>query len=638
MKKSLLIISGISLLLGFALLFDVWVSLRGDYGWRWPRDVASPLEWLPIIIGMLLYGVGAGWLLKRQRTSRWIMVWGFLGALILPFIFLLRWGDPLYEQYTRIASGLTSGPYTVANLYTPTEFEAALSDWTSEQEYYAQESISIHAALAPPGLPITYFGTRLLFEDLVPASPIAEQLRPMQCDNLAIQAASDGGIASAVLGMVSPLWAALAVFPLFWLTRRLTDETIANRAVLGWAIIPGLAMFTPTPNTVFPTSAILAGLCLWLAFVETRYLWAFAAGLIISNLTFFNISVVPILLLFGIWALGYHVLHHQTDRLWSIKIGLAFGFGLSIVWAIWILWGGATPWHILQTAFDQHFELDYPYLPWLALHLWDFTLFLGLPLVLLFVWEAWRGSKNLWSQHHTDAQGLLAVSLALTLLIMTVSGTARGETGRVWQFFFPFALIVAAGALSRFTLQEQALIGGLQLCWAAIMVGTLAVIGTGLSEPPQTPPNIESSQATTPQIITFGKPNDGINLQAVGGSITDTNTFVVDLQWQANAWQSTPYWISILPVAPDGVPYGEAVVIQPFEDAYPVTCWQPGQTVITRIDIPLADATIQAGDWWLSVSLLDYNHYEPQPVVLGDGSTDTQAGVGPIQIIPNTSP
>ena len=70
---------------------------------------------------------------------------------MLPFVFLGRWGDPLYEQFARAASGTVSGPHLLAHQYD--DFDATLKNWTAEQQRLADEEISIHAALAPPGLP-----------------------------------------------------------------------------------------------------------------------------------------------------------------------------------------------------------------------------------------------------------------------------------------------------------------------------------------------------------------------------------------------------------------------------------------------------------------------------------------------------
>src|SRR5207244_4244930 len=85
-----------------------------------------------------------------------------------------------------------------------------------------------------------------------------------------------------------------------------------------------------------------------------------------------------------------------------------------------------------------HLELERPYLPWVFLHLYDLALFIGFPLVTLAVAATVKSLRTLRSLDP------LAGALALTLILLALSGTARGETGRVWLFFVPYILILAA--------------------------------------------------------------------------------------------------------------------------------------------------------------------------------------------------
>jgi hypothetical protein len=356
------------------------------------------------------------------------------------------------------------------------------------------------------------------------------------------------------------------------------------------------------------------------------YPYAAMAGLVMGILTFLNISLVPLILFCGWLALGYHaLLSPQAPRLWSLQIGAAFGVGLALVWLAWMLYGGPDPYAILHTALSQHLELDRPYLPWLVLHLWDYGLFLGLPVFFLSLYGLWRQIRT-WRQERVASPALLlALAWGLTLLILNLSGTARGETGRVWQFFFPFSLLIA--------LSLSAERGALRALWLAqasaalVIVWVIGAVGTGLEVPPQSPPIFAEAQITQDSNTRFG---DSIHLTGFGGEGSGDG-LQVDLRWQAERWPDQPYYMAIIPVAPDGQAYGKSLVLQPFEAAYPTSCWQPDQTILQRVTFPLEGNPPQ-GQWWVSLSMHDYTTYDSLPVTLPDGTIDRQAGLGPFTV------
>lgn len=613
---------------GGAILVDLWPPLRGDYGWRWPYSLPEHLDqWLPSTFAILLYLLGAWWLTSQPRPHWQVMTWAYLGCAILPFIFLARWGDPLYHQFTRVADGGVSGPHRIAMQYGPDTITDRLRHWTDEQKRFAEEPVSIHAALAPPGLPLIYYWTGQFLESMpLIADPLGREFRTLQCHNLELAQNDNAEIAAASVGMLSPLWAGLAIFPLYSLGRRLLDSTRAQWAVLMWGLLPGLAIFTPVPNTVFPTLAMLCVFWLWLALEQDSYPYAFGAGLVMGLLTFLNISMVPLILFCGWLALGYHVFLRPTaPRTWSLQIGAVYALGIGVVWGAWMLYGGPNPYEILHASLAQHLELDRPYTPWLVLHFWDYGLFIGLPVFFFSIVALLRAINGWYTDQTLTPMELITLAFGISLLILNLSGTARGETGRVWQFFFPFSLLMAISLIG--SLVQFRWLAGAQAAFGLVMILVIGAVGTGLTIPPTTPPTVESAQIIIPMDTQFG---DTIRLTGVGGTLED-HQLQLDLRWQTIQWPEQPYYVAVIPVGPDGKAYRESVVVQPFEGEYPTSCWQPYQEVIQRVTIPL-EGDPPTGDWWVSLSLHDYNTYDPLTVTLSDGTQDHQAGVGPIWV------
>src|SRR5690606_10652139 len=83
---------------------------------------------------------------------------------------------------------------------------------------------------------------------------------------------------------------------------------------------------------------------------------------------------------------------------WPMMMGAWFGMGLASVWAIFYLFSGVGVWEIIAQSFNSHLSLERPYLPWVLLHLNDFFMFTGWPLVLLAGVGLWQIAS--YTQQH----------------------------------------------------------------------------------------------------------------------------------------------------------------------------------------------------------------------------------------------
>jgi len=530
-------------------------------------------------------------------------------------VIALRHDDIGYELFARTASGVTTGPHLAA-----AEIDWGAGDWRNWPAVMTgYQGRSVHVALSPPGLPLWYGLLNAIF-DAVPdaANRLQLSLMPYQCSNYALLAYTPAEWASAWFGMLMPLWAALAVFPLYGVARRVIGAEAARWPLLWFPLIPALALFVPTWNTLYPLFSLSAFWLLLIGLEKRRGVLCFiAAGLLTGLLTFANFSLVPLAGLLGF----YTLLHYGRQWQKAVIVGLWFGVGFIALWLIYGLVTGLTPLDLLRVAFDEHLSLERPYIPWLWLHFWEWALLTGIPLIVLWLWTAWR---------QNGPPRLLAVALLLTMIALLLSGTARGETGRVWLFFSPFVLIVAGSAI-RAThappLRNGILITAAQAALLIALASTWNVIGADLT-PPDNPPG--AVNASRPANAHF----DGA-FQLIGWdaeSDTTEGAITLRLNWQADSAMTTPYWFSALLVGPDGAALPEAVVWQPLQTRYPTTCWRPGETVGDTISLPLP-ANAQAGEWWISLAAFgDATAQQRLPVTLADGAIDQQVGLGPVSV------
>ncbi len=636
-------IIAISLIWALAVGLDLFPQLRGDYGWRWPY-IASPEhpERLLELAASLAIYIGGGWWLYQQRHVWPIIVWACAGGIGLTLAVLaVSTSDPIYELYTRTVTNLTTGwHYAAADIDTKGGLGVVLHTWPVFIQQYAGPAS--HVAVSPPGLPVAYYALSHLLDTAPQAARwMAAPLRADQCNNFRLMGYSNGQLASAWAGMLMPVWASLAALPLYWIGRRYYTEHAARLSVLWWPLIPSILMFAPHPSTAYALPT-LVGVAFLVEGLSRRQPWQVAiSGLIVGILTFTNFSMLPLIFFAGLITLLIFWSNRRATHLawhWPMIMGLVFGLGAAIIWAIYTLVSGVTLWDIFRAVMSTHLTLDRPYLPWLYLHLNDYGMFTGWPPLLVAVIGIWQTVRAMRRQIPWSVGQILAVAAPATLIATDLSGIGRGESGRIWVYLSPLILLVAADVL---TSQESRKYTWMVTAAQAIMVLTLVtfvhVIDSGLSAPPDSPPPPKTA-ASTVYLDSGAVFDDALRLNRFAGQVETLPgtqgkiqpTLVLWLEWQSSGQVDKAYYLSLIPVAPGGEALS-ASVIQPFGSQYPTTCWRPINGVITdRVEVPLNEQAAK-GDWWVSLSLIDGRTGQKPPVVLPDGSQDEQVGIGPFR-------
>lgn len=661
------------------LAVDLIPQLRGDFGWRWPYAVPDWPRLLPAMISVAIYIVVA----NRLQRAWAIRCWSFAGAAIIPVACLSLLGDPFYLLVTRTLSGLANGTHLAGTQIT--DLGQTLRNWPQIMETYLQPGahfmLSGHIALSPPALPVFYY----LLNNIaaaVPAisNPLGMALRPLQCQNFGIMDYSNAQLSTAWFGALMPVWAGLTVFPLYRAGGKL--------AAIWWPLIPSLAMFTPMWNTFYPLLAILG----YLAFNKALREWetrrtraivlVLIAGILTSLATFANISIVPFIAFLDLYVF-FFLLQKYLSKTVSLRqmltsgivIGLIFSLGVLSIWLLYYAVSGIDPISMLMSILSRHLPQDRPYLPWIYLHLYDLALFTGLPVVFVALARIFVAARHMLRRDSkTDGPKLdplltsspspnserdaplgsnidlannlssnpkgrgevnslfdpLALALGAALLIMALSGTARGETGRVWLFFVPFILILAARQLSRSSQAAALTVTLVQAFTLLTVVAFLRVVDTELLPPPSAPPSTQA--VVTSELASQVRFADSFSL--IGQHATATKDGIdLTLSWEGEQQAIYPYYLSALVVAPNGQSLPPNIVWQPFDNNYPITCWRHGQIITETRHLPLG-ANPVPGDYWVSLSAFSLVNGAPKGVTVTSPNLppDTQFGLGPIHL------
>ena len=267
---------------------------------------------------------------------------------------------------------------------------------------------------------------------------------------------------------------------------------------------------------------------------------------------------------------------------------------------------GVPPWQIFQTGLQQHYDLvtlHRRYEWWLFYNLIDLLLYTGLPLLVGFIGAVALALPRLRKRRLGPA-GALAITLLLLILTLDLSGSARGEVGRLWLFFMPLIALAGSAFLARALPGARAaiVIVGLQLA-ITVSLGLAwqpvrAVIV--VAQRPSMPATLADSRLD----VSFRGEPISLHGYTLDASPAQPGGYLdLTLYWNAAGPALRPYTV-FNHLLDDG----QRLVAQqdnwPVNGQWPPTCWRAGETIVDayRIELP---ADLPPGAYTLFSGLYD---------------------------------
>lgn len=462
------------------------------------------------------------------------------------------------------------------------------------------------------------------------AAPLASFIYPLRCTDLWLLNQPAPTVAAlAVWAFLPLLAAAFTAIPLYFLGHQLYDAHVARLSAIFGATLPALLIFAPTPDQLFALLSTLI-LLIWLMAVQRRSaIYAFLAGLLLSITTFFSLGNGALLLVLAVFALGHPNL---KSKIVHLKWLLWFIVGLASVWLIYWLGWGVAPWAVARVGLQQHYELVTSlrrYDWWVAYNLIDLLIFAGPIVVVGFAAALFTTIRSLilpkvsttmltvGSTLRKDNSTGLILALAFLILALDLSGSARGEVGRLWLFFMPLLAVISADQLVSLSASQHfsssaTQPSALSTQYSALLLAAqlILVLSLGLAwkpieavivvaERPQMPAAIPTHEVAVP----FG---ETIQLTGYDWDTTEAGpggVLKVTLYWEAEDAAARPYTVFTHLLNQNG-----DLVAQkdnwPVNGLWPPTCWQPGEVVVDPYTIPLP-SDLPAGTYSLMVGLYD---------------------------------
>ena len=452
-----------------ALAAGVPVGIPGQ--WVWSRNDLPVRLWPAVAAGLVLIGIVflmyRPELVGREGPLRG----GRALVLLVAAVFLLQMallnaaGVPLLSPSAIIASPVATTYYSVS---------LELKDLREWVRTYPEHMAGLpyHARTHPPGFVLLFLLVRCACQTVAPRPPavfaeLAEALR-----QFGIGPSATDALAAVVSPAVISLLGALSLWPLSLLARELAGGTVGHAGTVLAGSIPALLVFGASPDLVALLATVLA---LWLGYSAWRrdsLPRALLAGVVSGIGLFLTFGLLALMGWVWVWlALG---LLSSADRRAAARraarVAAGAAVGIAGYYLVLYLSLGYRPFAVARQALFAHHgvttaEAARSYLAWVLMDPVETAVFLGLPLAVAAVWAGIRLRRD----PGLGRLRLFLVSWLVTVALLDLSGTVRGEVGRIWLFLMWPAALVAGAGLGENRGRAAAALVALQMAQAILM-------------------------------------------------------------------------------------------------------------------------------------------------------------------------
>ncbi len=290
----------------------------------------------------------------------------------------------------------------------------------------------------------------------------------------------DAEIAVPIAFILSAL-GALVVLPAYGIGTIAFDRRSGLLAALLAGTVPSLLHFAPSIDGIGAVLA-LTYLWLWMLAVRRAEVWLYvlaALGATVMLLWSFGYAillVLAVIMAIPVWGQTY------PDEVGRHLRGVAWGF--VVFAAVHQLLSSGLGYNILvalPASVAVHRQVlaavGRSYWPWLVMNLYDFLLFMGPALAVMSAVAIYTGLKQ--QRWPALPQGLM-IGLLVIVVLLLLSGSTRGEVGRIWVFLMPLAALPVANYVARLSGSKLVWLGalliGLQVCFGIVVSATLVAV------------------------------------------------------------------------------------------------------------------------------------------------------------------
>lgn len=433
MKPKLFIIisSVFTILFVIAAAYDISPYLRGPApyfpDWRWEYNFVNtyPHIWLPILVGslilLLFYKIETKKKWFSKHESFFVCTIALL-TFFFQFALLFANRAGINGLLSRIINPDVNGYFSTALHIT------SISDFL--KNYNANVlSFSMHAQGHPPLAILFFYWINEFFKFTPFLNVFVKNVNPSTqlINQIWVNLSPNEKLGTFFSIILIPLLVSLTGILVYFIGKKLYNSKIAIRTQVALSFIPSVLLFIPI-NDAFISIFPLLSFIVFLKGIGTKNkLLFFLSGIVFSVGVYFSISLLPLVLIH----LSYLISKFNFKKYLILNFGLYFLLGhLILPILLWIFFRFDSI--KMFTVLMQGLPENRHYLTWVFYNLYDFFIFLGIPLTLTFIYLIVNQRKKI---------DILFVSFLLMLFIVNFSGSVRGEVARIWIPYVPFLLL-----------------------------------------------------------------------------------------------------------------------------------------------------------------------------------------------------
>jgi hypothetical protein len=438
-------ISLITLLYCFAIASNLSPFLRGlgampQWEWQYRAVALTPRLLAPLLLLALIVYAAKIWMGKSANYlvthERQLVGTVFLLAVFFQVAVLFASPGGLLVLVQRTIHptiiGYFSASLTIRSLSSFFEhYPRAVSSYPNLAQYHPPGSILLFWLINQLSLLVTHVITL----------PLTVQPAHSDLRILWNSLAEHEKLGALVAGYVVLLLGALATVPMYYLGKLVYSPKVGLKAAILFMLLPCVSAFLPF-NDVFSPLFTAASCYYFLKGFKEGSLRAFLlSGIIFFVGAFFTLTVLAVLLIYGV-AARHETLSRRIPRQRLLAFALAFTAGILLLPLILYLVFRFDAIAATQAIVSQHLGFvvarQEQHL-WLIYNYYDFFMFLGIPLLLLFILQAKDALRDLLHKHYSV--DVMFAGFCVVTLLIDLSGKMNGETGRTWTPFVPFILL-----------------------------------------------------------------------------------------------------------------------------------------------------------------------------------------------------
>lgn len=466
--KYFIFITSITFLFCLSIGFDLLPFLRGPAPyppeWQWEYFFINTLSkiYAPIIFIILIAGLF--WFQETKKIfSKKPLV---LLCLLILLSFLFQMSILFFSR-----TGISVLIHRIINPDLNSYFTASLLiqnpiDFLKNYEDIMKQFV-YHARSHPPGAIFLFYAIKQLVIPFTSFISFANHLTPTHAD---VRQVWDTLLpvdrATAVFSaFFLPLLSSMTLIPIFKTAKRLYGEKVAIRSTFFYIFIPSIVFFIPINDVFLPLFSVGAFYFLLKGLQDKSSISFFFSGFILFLGVTFNLALLPLILFFFLFAL-FFIKKNNLRIIKFVKEGLLFTVGFFLPPILLYLFLDFNFIKLIQMIFEEvpHVH-SRSYTTWLFYNELDFFIFIGIPLTIIFFIELKQFFSFLVKKQWTKIDMILP-SFLIMFVILDLTGSTRGETGRIWSIFMPFVLIPAVAYLSNSLKFSSKLFVGLLLLQA----------------------------------------------------------------------------------------------------------------------------------------------------------------------------